>query len=483
MIKWTILIVELIIAACIFLCFHKFLLSKKVKIIQILFFVLTICTFFISSSLSSTVPASKRILTVTALGEKNGQAENSQIYWQDLKLDGMSVGIPIPTSGSWSWFHDSYCWFEEGDQRRQEDTTPSITCEIEIARDTQLIFSSNKWKGIVKIELDQHTVTLDTYSDCEDSTVISVSLPGPNFTQICHAVFVSVVAFGVCQTVISAFFSALIILGQKAVNNVIGRQIQSGPIRKLLSYQFLFEELVARDFKKRYKRTVLGIIWSVLSPLLQLIVMWLVFSQFFGRNTSHYVIYLFAGNIIYSYFTESTNTGMLSLIENASIFTKVNIPKYLFLFSKNISSLINFSLTLVIFFVFTAIDGLEFTWKFCLLLYPITCLILFNMGIGLILSALFVFFKDIQYLWAIFTQLLMYMSAIFYTIDQYSYNVQCLFLLNPMYLFIRYFRKIVIEATVPTIWFHLLMAAYVLIFLTIGCWMYKKYNTRFLYYV
>ena len=117
------------------------------------------------------------------------------------------------------------------------------------------------------------------------------------------------------------------------------------------------------------------------------------------------------------------------------------------------------------------------------MLYPITLLVLFNIGVGLILSALFVFFRDIQYLWSVFTQLLMYMSAIFYTIDQYSYTVQCLFLLNPVYLFIRYFRKIVIEATIPTIWFHLLMALWVAVVLGLGCWMYKKYNTRFLYYM
>ena len=96
---------------------------------------------------------------------------------------------------------------------------------------------------------------------------------------------------------------------------------------------------------------------------------------------------------------------------------------------------------------------------------------------------MFVFFRDIQYLWSVFTQLLMYMSAIFYTIDRYSPMAQDLFLLNPVYLFIRYFRKIVIEATIPTIWFHLLILADVGIVLGLGCWAYKKYNTKFLYYV
>ena len=253
--------------------------------------------------------------------------------------------------------------------------------------------------------------------------------------------------------------------------------------KNLMNRRFLFEELVKRDFKKKYKRTVLGMVWSILSPLLTLLVMRLVFTQFFGRTMEHYTTYLFCGNLVFSYFNESTSQGIVSLMGNAGIFTKVNIPKYLFLFSKNIQTLINFGLTLCVFVVFCFLDQIVFTWKVILLIYPIVCLVLFNVGVGLILSALFVFFRDIQYLWTVFTQLLMYMSAIFYTIDQYDYTTQCLFLINPVYLFIRYFRKIVIEATIPTLWFHLLMLTDVVIVLSIGCWMYKKYNTRFLYYV
>lgn len=254
-------------------------------------------------------------------------------------------------------------------------------------------------------------------------------------------------------------------------------------VAKLKQYRFLFEELVKRDFKKKYKRTVLGIGWSLLSPLLMLLVMKLVFTQFFGRTTPHYTIYLFCGNLVFSYFSESTKSGMRALMDNSRIFTKVNVPKYLFLFSKNIQTLISFLLTLVIFFLFVAFDRLAFTWKFLCLLYPICCLVLFNIGVGLILSALYIFFRDIQYLYDVFVKLLTYLSAIFYTIDRYSPTVQNLFLLNPVYLFIRYFRKIVIEATIPSVWFHLLIAADVAIVLGIGCWMYKKFNTKFLYYV
>ena len=254
-------------------------------------------------------------------------------------------------------------------------------------------------------------------------------------------------------------------------------------IKKLKQHQFLFEELVKRDFTKKYKRTILGMAWSILSPLMNLLIMWMVFSKFFGSNVDHYVIYLFSGQLVFSYFTDATNLGMTSLVSNAGIFTKVNLPKYLFLVSQNVSSLINFGLTLILYFVFVALDGIAFTWKFLLLLYPTLCLILFNTGIGLILSALFVFFRDMQYLWGILTQLIMWMSAIFYSIDHYSYWTQCLFLANPLYLFIRYFRKIVIDGTIPTPQFHLLMAAFSIAALALGVWMYRKNNHEFMYYV
>ena len=248
-------------------------------------------------------------------------------------------------------------------------------------------------------------------------------------------------------------------------------------------HRFLFEELVKRDFKKKYKRTVLGMAWSVLSPLLIMFVMKLVFTNFFGRTTEHYTVYLLCGNVIFAFFNESTSQGMSSLMNNAGIFTKVNVPKYLFLLSKNVQCLINFGLTLCVLAIFCIFDRTPFTWKLIMLVYPICLLVIFNIGIGLILSVLYVYFRDMRYLWSVFTQLLMYMSAIFYNIDTYPKYVQDIFLLNPVYLFIRYFRKIIIEATVPTIWFHLLMFADTLLALGIGCLVYKKNNQKLLYYI
>ena len=128
-------------------------------------------------------------------------------------------------------------------------------------------------------------------------------------------------------------------------------------ITRIRENGFLFSELVKRDFKKKYKRTYLGMLWSVLSPLLTLLVMSIVFKSFFGKDIPHYTIYLFCGNIVFSFFNDATSGGMGSLLWNSDIFSKINVPKYLFLFSRNVSSLINFGLTLGVFFIFCIIEN------------------------------------------------------------------------------------------------------------------------------
>lgn len=253
--------------------------------------------------------------------------------------------------------------------------------------------------------------------------------------------------------------------------------------QRLLQNGFLFQELVKRDFKSKYKRTVLGMVWSILSPLMMLLVMRIVFTQFFGRTMEHYTTYLFIGQIVYQYFSEATNEGMNSLTANANIFSKINVPKYIFLLSKNVSSLINFVLTVLILFIFVAIDGISFTWRFFLLVYPIGGLILLNIGVGLILSALQIMFRDVQYLYRILLQVLMYFSAIFYNINGYPEAFQKFFYFNPIFCFIQYFRQIIIEGIVPSAGLHGLLVLYAAIAMLIGGIIYKRMNYRFLYYI
>ena len=256
-----------------------------------------------------------------------------------------------------------------------------------------------------------------------------------------------------------------------------------GVIKNFPKYTFLFEELVKRDFQQKYKRTTLGMAWSVLSPLLTLMVMKTVFERFFGRSTAHYTIYVLSGNIVMAYFREATRNGMGSLISNAGIITKMNVPKYLFLLSKNVSALVNFFLTLVVFFVFCIIDRVSFGLHMFLLIYPIFWLLIMNIGIGMILSALYVFFRDIQYLYDVFLTLLTYLSAIFYTIERFNVEKRRLFLLNPVYVVIKYFRVVVIDGKIPSLQYHALCMLYGMLFLSLGCIMYRKYNQQFIYYL
>lgn len=254
-------------------------------------------------------------------------------------------------------------------------------------------------------------------------------------------------------------------------------------VNKLKKHQFLFEELVKRDFKKKYKRTVLGMGWSILSPLLTLLVMKIVFTQFFGRSTPHYTIYLFSGNLVMAYFKEATKGGMSALMSNAKIFSKINIPKYMFVLSKNVSALINFLIIMVVYFFFCILDGITFGVHMFSLVYPLICLLIFNIGVGMLLSAMYVFFRDTQYLYDVFLTLLNYLSAIFYTIDQFPVTIQSLFLLNPIYCYIKYFRVVVIDGNIPSLAFHALCAFYALAVLAFGAYIYKKNNHKFLYYV
>lgn len=253
--------------------------------------------------------------------------------------------------------------------------------------------------------------------------------------------------------------------------------------QKINEQWFLFTELTKRDFKLKYKGTFLGLFWSMLSPLLQLLVMRLVFTQFFGRNTPFYSTYLFSGLIVFNYYTESTNGSINALSANKGIIQKIRVSKYLFLLSRNVSSLINFAIIIPIYLIFAALDGVSFHLTFFALIYPIIILPFFCIGVGMILSAMQVFFNDTRYLYSIFIILLRYLSAIFYNIDKYPESVQRYFLINPVYAFIKYFRLVVIENSIPSFSYHLLLLLYAALALLIGGLVYKRFNRKFAYYL
>ena len=151
--------------------------------------------------------------------------------------------------------------------------------------------------------------------------------------------------------------------------------------------------------------------------------------------------------------------------------------------TKNVSALVNFGLTLIVYFAFCGIDHIRFTPKMFLLVYPSICLLITCIGIGAILSAMYVFFEDTSYLYDVVLTLLNYMSAIFYSVDSLSKNLQTAFLFNPVYVYIKYFRVIVIDGIIPSPAYHLLCLFFPVFYLSIGMFIYKKYNTQFLYYL
>ena len=252
-------------------------------------------------------------------------------------------------------------------------------------------------------------------------------------------------------------------------------------------YRYLLWNLVSRDFKLKYRRSVLGVVWSVLNPLLMCLVYWAVFSSLMdmrGSGIDNFAVFLMCGQLLFNFFNEATSTSMSSVLSAAPLLKKVYIPKYIFPLEKCCFALVNFFFSLVALFFVALVTWSHISLRTVLLaVYPIVMLFVFSLGVGLILSAVYVFFRDIQYLYGIFTMLLMYMSAIFYSIETFPQIGRNLFLLNPVYVYIRYFRKIVIEGTVPSLWFHLIAAGYALIAFAVGFFIYKRKNHSFLYYV
>jgi ABC-type polysaccharide/polyol phosphate export permease len=238
--------------------------------------------------------------------------------------------------------------------------------------------------------------------------------------------------------------------------------------------KFLLEQLIRRDFTKRYKRTALGFAWSILSPLLLYLVMNFVFSYVFSHNTPHYSVFLFSGYVQYQYFNSCTSGVMRTLVTNGSIFSKVNVEKILFVISENVSYVITYFCMLLIYFLFVAMEPLPFTWKFLWLLVPVLYLILLTFAVGLIISVIYVFVRDMRYLWPVVMRILIYGSGIFYNPASFPEKIQWIFWLNPFYLSIYFFRSIVINGTVPGAGVFGLMALALVLFGTIAVLLYQK---------
>ncbi len=214
-------------------------------------------------------------------------------------------------------------------------------------------------------------------------------------------------------------------------------------------YSFLLEQLVRRNFNTKYRQSLLGVLWSFLNPLLTMGVQYVVFSTIFRSGIPNFPVYLLCGIVLFNFFTEAANLGMESIVMNGPLLTKVAMPKAIFPLSKTLSALINLVISLVPLMGLMLLTGTP--WTRALLLTPL-CLAftaVFALGMAMLLSALYVFFRDARFLWSVVSLLWTYATPIFYPESIIPAALLPVYRLNPMYQFITFLREIVLDGAVP----------------------------------
>ena len=248
-------------------------------------------------------------------------------------------------------------------------------------------------------------------------------------------------------------------------------------------YQFLIRQLVARDFKTKYKRSVLGMFWSFLNPLLTMCVQYFIFSTLFKSDIPNYASYLLIGIVCFNFFSEACNMSLFSILGNASLITKVYMPKYIYPVSRVLSSVVNLVISLIPLIIVCVVTGVQFEKSALLSLYFLLCLVVFSLGISLLLSAAMVFFRDTQFLWGVFSMIWMYATAIFYPESILPDNFRFVLDINPLYHFIKSIRICILNGISPEPSVYgqcLLIALGTLLF---GAFVFKRNQDRFVLYL
>ncbi len=248
-------------------------------------------------------------------------------------------------------------------------------------------------------------------------------------------------------------------------------------------YRFLLSQLVIRDFKTRYKRSIFGVLWSMLNPLLTMCIQYLIFSNIFRFQIENYAVYLLIGTVTFNFFSESTQTALGSITESASLITKVRIPTCIFPISKIISAGINLIFSTLALYVIILIQRLPLNP--CHLLIPVLyiMLALFSLGVGLVLSSATVFFRDMQFIYNVLIVLWTYLTPLFYSADIIPAQYQPIYRLNPMYHYVTFFRTLVLNAQMPTLSEFLWCGGYAAIAMLIGVLLYRKLKKNFILYI
>ena len=245
-------------------------------------------------------------------------------------------------------------------------------------------------------------------------------------------------------------------------------------------YGFLLSQLIERDFKTRYRRSVLGILWSLLNPLLIMIVQYLVFSTLFRFDIPNYAVYLLSGIVMFNYMAEATSQSMTCIIQNASLINKVYIPKYIYPLSRVLSSGVNFLFSLLALYIVVIANGITINISHLSMLFIIICLLFFVLGVSLFLASVMVFFRDTQFLYSIVITIWTYLTPIFYPESILPGYMSRVMEFNPMYHFIRFVRFIILEGGIPDPKAWLYCALFATISLMIGLYVFKRTQNKFI---
>ena len=231
--------------------------------------------------------------------------------------------------------------------------------------------------------------------------------------------------------------------------------------------KFLLKQLVKRDLTSKYKDSVLGVIWSFINPLCIMLIFTAIFSILFRYQIKNFPVYFLTGRIIYEFFIAGTKGAMGSIKRNAGILKKIYVPRYMFAMASICYEFINFLIAVIILFGVMIITNATFYWTILFSIIPIFLLIIMIIGIGLFLAVLNTYFSDVEYIYSIFTLILMYASALFYPMEIVPSNIQCIFTLNPLYVAISCFRDTIMYGVFPDILSLLYLAIFsVMIFAT-----------------
>lgn len=247
---------------------------------------------------------------------------------------------------------------------------------------------------------------------------------------------------------------------------------------------FVLESLVTKDFKLKYRRSVLGILWSVLNPLLMMCVLAAVFSYMFRFSIENFPLYLILGQILFDFMNRSTSQAMSSIIEAQSLIKKVRIEKMVFPLEKIMFELVNFAISLVavacVMVYFHVVPSIHALWGVPL----ITLLVfIFSAGLGLLISALSVFFRDVMHLWGVVLTAWTYATPLFYPVDLLSGTMRMLMEWNPMYHYVTMFRDFMMWNTVPGLGELALGVVMAVVTFAIGFVVFRKNENKFILYI